>query len=407
NFFERPFNFPYGAVPAERWEQLMKTPTAAVMNAAAEPGSFPLIVGAGGSIGHAVLDEYLASHGYIVARITGLEPELTGMTRTEFGVRNLEFLIAHMRDFPNVDRNRLGAIGMSAGGFPPYLLAMRNPEVDAIVIMESAIFYERYVSMLKPSPWHDPKKLTVPFLHMFRQKESEANENLSDFEALRYSKRYRYLLAAPNLLHQDFSNYGNAARVLGIRGKDEINAKAAFETNWFYVLQFLNAYVKKDQASLRFLERKPEENAIKPGFLTLEIKEAIKPAPTQTEFLALIRGEGVSRAIAVYEQAKRADPNAPLFAEVTHISMGYRLLEDGMKKEAIELFQFGTTLYPTSTHMLIGLSEAHIAIGNKEQAINQMEQSEKLLAGDTNISEAQRKNLKNWLNENLKRLRAQ
>jgi len=407
DFFERPFNFPYGAVPADRWEQLMKTRTAAVLNAKAATGSFPLIVGVGGSVGHAVLDEYLASNGYIVARVTGIEPELDGMTRTEFGVRNLEFLIGHMRDFPNVDRNRIGTIGMSAAGFPPYLLAMRNPEVDAIVIMESAIFYERYASMLKPTPWHDPKKLTVPFLHMFRQTESAGNENLNDFEALRYSERYRYLLTPPNLVHQEFSNYGNAATVLGIRGKDEATAKTAFETNWRYVLHFLNAHVKKDPASLSFLRRKPQENGVPVGFLTLEIKESVKPAPTQTEFLVLIREQGVSSAVQLYEQAKKSDPDAPLFREGTHISMGYRLLESGRQKESIEFFQFGTTLYPASARMLIGLSEAYTAAGNKVQAITAMERSDALLAGDANLSETQRNNLKNWLSENLRKMKAQ
>lgn len=407
DFFGRPFNFPYGAVPADRWEQLMKTRTAAVLNATAEPGSFPLIVGIGGSVGHTVLDEYLASNGYIVARVMALEPELDAMARTEFAVRNLEFLIGYMRDYPNVDRNRLAAIGMSAAGFPPYLLAMRNSELDAIVIMESAIFYERFAPSVKPTPWHDPNKLTVPFLHMFRQTESAANENLKDFEALRYSERYRYLLTPPNLVHQDFSNYGNAATVLGIRGKDEAVAKTAFETNWRYVLQFLNAHVKKDPASLSFLRRKPEENGVPPGFLTLEIKEAVKPAPTQTEFLVLISEQGFARAMPVYEQAKKADPDALLFREVTHISMGYRLLESGKQKEAIELFQFGATRYPASARMLIGLSEAYTAAGNKEQAIRQMERSDALLAGDTNLSEAQRNNLKNWLTENLRKLKTQ
>lgn len=406
DFFERPFNFPYGAVPADRWEQLMKTRSAAAPKATAEAGSFPLIVGTGGSIGHTVLNEYLASHGYIVARVSALEPELTGMARTEFDVRNLEFLIGHMRGFPNVDRHRLGAIGMSAAGFPPYLLAMRNLEVDAIVIMESALFYERYASMLKPTPWHDPNKLSVPFLHMFRQTESAANENLKDFEALRYSERYRYLLTAPNLVHQDFSNYGNAATVLGIRGKDEAAAKTAFETNWLYVLHFLNAHVKKDSASLRFLHHKPEENGVAPGFLTLETKAAVKPAPTQTEFLTLLREQGLSRALPLYEQAKKADPEAPLFRETTYISMGYRLLESGKQQAAIELFQFGTTLYPASARMLIGLSEAYTAAGNKEQAIQQMERSEGLLIGDANLNEAQRNNLKNWLTENLRKLKA-
>ncbi len=41
-----------------------------------------------------------------------------------------------------------------------------------------------------------------------------------------------------------------------------------------------------------------------------------------------------------------------------------------------------------------------------EQAIKQMEQSEGMLAGDANLNEAQRNSLKNWLTENLRKLKA-
>jgi dienelactone hydrolase len=408
-FFERPFNFPYGAVPQESWERLMQTRGFAVMNAEAAPGHFPLVAGTGGPLAHTTLDEYLASHGYVVARVMSPgEINLTGMQRTEFDVRNLEHLIGHLRAFPGVDRDRLGVIGMSAGGFPPYLLAMRNTEVDALVVMESALFYDRYASALKHTPWHDAGRLTAPYLHMYRKKESEASENLKDFEALRHSLRYRYLLHAENLLHQDFSNHGMAATyVLGIRGKDEPVAKLALETNWRYVLHFLNAHVKKDQSSLAFLRRKPEENGIPANFLTVEIKEAVKPAPSQSDFLSIIEQSGLPRAAQIYEEARKADPDAALFREEALISVGYRLLEGRKVGEAVGVFKLGVTSHPASARLYAGLSEAYAAESNKEMAVGSAEKSLALLAGDGGLADAVKARMKDSLTESVRRLKAQ
>lgn len=277
-FFERPQNFPYGKPPEEAWSRLLNTRTEAVENAEAEAGPFPIIIGSSSIAGLSITNEYLASHGYIVAFVTPLtRSNLSGVLRTESSVRDLEYLIGYMRGYPNADQNRLGAIGFSGGGFAPYLLAMRNTDVDAVVTLESAIFMPRFSSSLKPSPYFDATKLTAPLLHAFRKKESEEDEDLSDFYSLRYSKRYRFLLNGESLLHQDFGAYGIAVTtVLDLRGKDRETACRAFELTCRYVLHFLNAHVKKDPASQEWLNRKPEENGAPAGFLTFEIKEAVK-----------------------------------------------------------------------------------------------------------------------------------
>jgi hypothetical protein len=97
-----------------------------------------------------------------------------------------------------------------------------------------------------------------------------------------------------------FSKYGmDATFVLDLRGQDKPAAERALKTNWRCILHFLNAYVKKDQASLAFLRRKPEENGLPADFPTVEIKEAVKPAPAPWEFLSVIKQSGLPRAARI------------------------------------------------------------------------------------------------------------
>ena len=214
-FYERPFNFPFGAVEPETWARLGPTPLTAVANAAPVAGRFPLVVGVGGAQGNAVMGEFLASHGYVVALVgSPAEVELSPVARMEWYVRDLEFALARMRELSLVDGDRVATWGFSFAGMPALLAGMRAPGIDAVVSLESAIFYQPFMQQLTGNPFYDVTSLRVPFLHMMREEESRPNEQLDRFEALRYSERLRYLLNDTALVHQDFGTHGMAAAVV-------------------------------------------------------------------------------------------------------------------------------------------------------------------------------------------------
>ena len=179
-FYERPFNFPFGAIDDATWARLGPTPLMAVANATPTSGRFPLVVGVGGAGGNQALGEYLASHGYVVALMgSPANVELNQVSRMEWYVRDLEFALAKMREQPMVDPGPVATWGFSFAGMPALLASMRSPEIAAVVSLESAIFYPNFAPQMTGNPFYSPTAVRVPFLHMFRAEESQPNEQLA------------------------------------------------------------------------------------------------------------------------------------------------------------------------------------------------------------------------------------
>jgi tetratricopeptide (TPR) repeat protein len=408
DFYERPFNFPYGKMPDEGWKKLLDTEMHALADAEAEPGSYPLIVGVGGPLGNGVTNEYLASHGYIVAIVSAFGEARPGALGMEAYTRDLEFAIGQLRTFPNADRNRLGVYGFSFAGMPALLLGMRNSDVDAVAAIESAIFIDRYArTSLKPSASYDLTRLRVPFFHMFRRSESDKDEKLDDFRNLRYSRRYRYLLNHETLVHQDFSTHGiGMTNVIKLRGKDEVPARRAFEMSNRYLKNFFDAYIKRDAKAKAFLDRRPEDNDAPSGLVAIERLDAVTPAPTANEFAALITRRGIDSALKVFEEARRQDPKADIFSEVAVNDLGYRFLRERRLPEAIAIFKLNLATYPRSANVYDSLAEAYEISGDHRLALEYYEKAYAALSTDESSAQAKAQ-LRAGLEERIKKLKGQ
>ena len=370
-FYERPFNFPFGAIEAELWARVGPTALAAVADAPPAPGRFPLVVGVGDASGNAVIAEYLASHGYVVALVSSpAQLDLAPAARMEWYVRDIELALATMRELPSVDAGRIATWGFSFAGMPALLAAMRSPAVDAVASFESAIFYPQYAPQLRGNPFYDAARLRVPFLHMMRAPESARNEQLDGFEALRYSTRHQYLLHDTALVHQDFGTHGMvAAVVLGKRPAALAAARTAQRANAEYLRHFLDATLRGDRAAADWLARAPQANGFPVGSVSLESRPARPPAPTAREFVALVRRDGIAPALARFHEARRADPEAALFQERTINALGYELLRSARAGDAVAVFTVNTELYPSSANTFDSLSEAYEAAGDSARAV--------------------------------------
>ena len=95
---------------------------------------------------------------------------------------------------------------------------MRNPDVDAVIDLESAIFDDRVAWPLTRGCGYDPLAMRAPFLHTYSVPLSTRENVYSEFEKMRYSHRFRYLVDAPQIHHWDFATEGMAASaVFGLR----------------------------------------------------------------------------------------------------------------------------------------------------------------------------------------------
>ncbi len=369
----RGFLSQFGAISDDRWIALKSTSLLARLNAPSTRERFPLVIGALRPLSTTITNEYLASHGYVVAMVDGEdgthEPADAG-PGLDVAVRDMEFAIAELRHRPDVDQKALATLGFSGAGFSQILLAMRHPDVEAVCNLESAIFDDRMMWPLSRGWGYSLEALRVPFLHTYGVPLSARENRIGDFEGMRYSTRYRYLVDAPGLHHWDFATEGMAAStVLGLRGDAAPRLRQAFETTNRYVLAFFDAHVKRDPRALAFMRADPVANGVPAGLITIRELNAIEPAPTREALTALMAERGLDAAMKVFDEARARDPQAALFREDQLNSLGYRLLRSEKTIEATTILRKVVELYPASVNAYDSLGEALEEAGERAQAV--------------------------------------
>ena len=364
------------------FNSLMMTRMAAVQNATPQKGAFPLIVYSAGlnnsSQDNVVLCEYLASHGYVVITVpqlgtTSLDVnlKLRSALDVETQALDLQYAIGVMHDFPNLDRRRLGVIGYSVGGVVALNLVMRSTDVAVLVTLDPTFGVTPYINLATGSPYYAPTNLRVPWMYMYRVEQATS---LAVFDALKYSKRYR--LELTGMLHQDFSSLPMfATQSAATPTRTLETARRGYQTVCRHILNFFNAYLKRDARALEFINRSPRGDGAVENIAKFEIHNAIQPPPTEERFLRVVEQEGFEHALKLYHESRARAPRRPVFSESFLNQLGYRLVNQKRLAQAIEIFKLNVEAYPSSANVYDSLAEAYMLSGNKEMAIKFYEKS--------------------------------
>jgi 3-oxoadipate enol-lactonase len=102
------------------------------------------------------------------------------------------------------------------------------------------------------------------------------------------------------------------------------------------------------------------------------------------EFFNRLDSQGVDAAVQYFHKKREAEPDIMLFGEREMNALGYRYLQKGKIKEAIELFKLNTAAYPNSSNTYDSLGEAYLADGQKDLAIKNYEKSLELNPNNAN-----------------------
>jgi len=128
--------------------------------------------------------------------------------------------------------------------------------------------------------------------------------------------------------------------------------------------------------------------------------------PDDTSILETIdEPGGAAKAAEMLAQARKANPNATLFPEAIVNVIGYEHLQAGDNKGAIEIFKLNSTAFPNSPNTYDSLSDAQIADGQSEAAIQSAETALKLLESDKTDSEERRKLIRESAEGKVKQLK--
>jgi tetratricopeptide (TPR) repeat protein len=361
-------------------------------------GTFPLLVyhsNLDRGIGeNAVMFEYLASHGFVVATTHSFGPSAITAEPTpavlETFVGDMEFVIAALRDMEFTDPDRLGVFGYRAGGLAALLLGMRNHNVDAVLGLQTVSADQDLIDIASSNPFYDTARMTAPLFQAYTGTEDGRGRDL--MESFEYATRYS--LEFHEGVNVNFSAYGVIAGLFGGAEPEEAEAGPEFYPDLCeYALHFFKAHLGHDETGLASLDDSPAVRGMEEDIVTLTAMASRQRPPTQDEFMGILQDGRVDTAVAIYEGLRQEDPDIVLFPEAQMNIMGYRFLQRGMVREAITILNMNAEAYPRSANCWDSLAEAYIAGGDNDHALECVDMVIQVLPEDTNISEDLRRTL--------------
>ncbi len=298
-------------------EELRREPVFARVGAERVASSRGLILAHAGLGGVAsdnfVLYEYLASRGYVVISSSFLSADagyLTIAWEPETSIGDLDLLLRHARS--EAPGEPLAVVGHSWGAQAALIYAMVNPEVDAVVSIDSTIENGRWFEQGDARYWfgqiegsfYEPRRLRLRMPALLLS----GPEPVADFyDGMVHSERA--LLEVPTLEHDQFVSHGGALAPLRVQlsdGASEEERAAADEVRTAYeftvvrIGDFLDARLAGDAEAGRRMAADPQSAL--PG-AKLRTHPAARPQGKE-RLVELALTEGVEAARA------RCDPSS-------------------------------------------------------------------------------------------------
>jgi dienelactone hydrolase len=310
--------------PTERWlldpdpeplRRHLDRETLATKGAPAATGTFPLLVyhpGLGGFYGDSSpLLEHLASHGYVVVA-SAFQPTSPESLRIDADLErsrsDIEFILAEMRNDPQVDFERIGLLGHSFGAIAALATSMRNRLIGAVASIDSTLDQDRLRDLPFEGSWSlflEPELLRVPAL-FFARKEGVRFELVRSFTSAE-----RLLVEVAGVDHNTFIWHGPSGASLRA---DPAAARRveAYRTVILFSQQFFDAQLKQNDRAIAFLDTQTEEGQ---GFRFERL--AGKAPPSATELGAGVVTRGLSAGLTWLEGLiKRDNLQYPLLQDV-------------------------------------------------------------------------------------------
>jgi tetratricopeptide (TPR) repeat protein len=400
-------------LPATEVQQRVKemtiapaAPLWAVRDAQLEPGRFPVVIYAPSfsntSWENADLCEYLATYGYVVIASPDMGAANRSMTMDLAGVnaqaRDISFLISYAQSLPDTDMSEIAVAGYSWGGISNLFAAARDNRIDALVALDGSMRY--FPGLVEQAGDVHPSQLTLPLL-FFTQGEITVEE-----QAMRHGKD----LEGPSVLnewthgdlitihmlgmaHGEFSSRGQRYEDARTdppewRKADYSREDVTAGYGWVarYTLQFLDAYLKHDEAAVAYLKKTPLENGV-PSHLMSVTYRAAKGLPATLDSLRAELGrQGFDHAGDVYAAMNKENPDFKLDENVMNL-WGYELMAGNHLPEAVAVLKLNVQLYPESENVYDSLGEAYMKSGQKQLAIDNYKKSIEIDPGNTNGAE--------------------
>jgi dienelactone hydrolase len=378
--------------------EVLAADMSAVRDADPAEGTFPVLVYHSdfnrGIAENAVFCELLASHGFVVATTHSFGPSAVttepSAAALETFVGDMEFVIAALRDMEFVDPDRVGVFGYRAGGLAALLLGMRNHNVDAVLGLEAVSSDQELLDLASANPFYSETHLTAPTLQAYGV--TDDGRGRAFLAPFKYTPGYALTFEHGPAV--SFTTYRVIGSLFGEPAPEEdAPDPASYGAICAYALNFFDGHLNGRQEALEFLAAGPSDHGMDPAGVTLTKMLAGQRPPTQNEFMAILQDGLVDTAVAIHEKFSVEEPDLVLFPEAQMNMMGYRYLQRGMVGEALSILKMNAEAYPRSANCWDSLTEAYIAAGDNDHALECVDMVIQVLPEDTNISEEFRQTL--------------
>lgn len=133
--------------------------------------------------------------------------------------------------------------------------------------------------------------------------------------------------------------------------------------------------------------------------------KAAKPDP-MLEFWSVLTGpDGTTRALRLLKDARKRDPKAILFPERAVLTLGYEHIRKGEARKAADVLELGAEAYPQSPYVAITLGRAYVDAGERTKALEQTQRALQLLATDRSLDPEARDAIRQQAEERLRELK--
>ena len=201
-------------------EQWFDMPVAASWDAPLASRRFPLVIIAQGNFhsayNQAVLGEYLASHGYVVATspsplvLEEIADSTSLITRARRQAADIEYVVDVMRSRTDVDTTRIGVVAHSFGARAAFVAVMDGAPFRSFVSLDGGIANKLGADWLDGTALATAE-LRMPVLHVYQDKDETVQP---DFTRLRsWHAADRTLVHVDDMYHPYFTALGFVAAV--------------------------------------------------------------------------------------------------------------------------------------------------------------------------------------------------
>lgn len=364
--------FPNG-MSDEQVNRILKAPTPVVRNGTWAAGTFPLVINACPSLHtHTVMNEFLASHGYVVMSFPALGQSFSAgaiywsdASDLDSFTEDIGFTFSQAFSFKNVAPDKLAIIGTGAGA-SGMLWTMKNMNVDAIVSVDG-----EYSDLLKSSPYYNPARFSAPLLH-FANKRYDPFTGNTVMNELRFSDITSIQL---QLEHPDL--YGQ--RMMSFSAQAE--HQRGYELMCKGTLAFLHQHVKNLADATTLTSLFPGNDP-----LYAVVRQAAIPPPATVDLIAqLFTAERYDLLVQKLQEGVKNNTVQAVWSSVLD-RQGNALLRAKKYTDALIVLKQSADTFPADANIHFSLSKVYQETGDMENLKKTYQHLVTVLGSRTNLS---------------------